>query len=688
MSTENDELRDREASIGEAKENSKGIFRTGFFDPSGTYPRSDYFYGPSINQHARGIERNDLYIGGGNLDLDLGLDTPPQSQYPLNQVQESRSGHVIEIDDTPAGERILIKHRTGAGVEMRTDGTIVVATKNNLVTIVQGESKLIVEGDAQLTYNGNLDIDVAGDYNLNVGGNFNIDVAGDILTEVDGNFREKIHGNHGSNVDGNRSSTTTGTTAHTTLGGFNNIVKGDFRNAVEGATSIMSSGQTRITSETRILGSAPDMNLAAQSMSVFGDTGTIGGQNIIMYNYNMYTGHSITATDTITTNTAYTQRVNATSMHATTFHGSLVGKASFAEAADQAGSAPLGPGSGGGTLTSSTHTAEPVDPKATALPTQTNLNGYLTKGSYGHPVVKVDPGAGLLNSVSDNEKNDNITNKPLNIREIRSKLRSDSTLQNPVFTGSQIGAGKLSSSFSETSPASIGRVESSKPTKVIGQKYLGQINPSDASKKIVPKPVPQLITPDPVYNPNFKDVINSKTKLAKGITIAKFLGGKGDKITLDHISPTDIVTRKAIARQLYLQAEAMNLISDDTGKFKDHRLVVVEGLYRQGRNEVLTPGSINDLQTSGRAVVYELVDTKGITDIEKTFDLAIYLKDNMYYEKLILDYDTFDPAGLNVQIIIQMPLVSEDYTGEYSMNIETRFNNKVLTNKEFTEVTV
>ena len=94
------------------------------------------------------------------------------------------------------------------------------------------------------------------------------------------------------------------------------------------------------------------------------------------------------------------------------------------------------------------------------------------------------------------------------------------------------------------------------------------------------------------------------------------------------------------------------------------------------------------MQTTGRAVVYELVDTKGVADVEKTFDLAVYLKDNMYYEKLILDYDTFDPAGLNAQIIIQMPLVSADYTGEYSMDIETRFNNKVLTDKEFTEVTV
>ena len=90
MSTENDELRDREATLGKAKEESKGIFRKGFHDPSGQYPRSDYFYGPNINQAARGVTRNDLYTGGGNLDLDLDLDNPPQSLYPLNQVDESR----------------------------------------------------------------------------------------------------------------------------------------------------------------------------------------------------------------------------------------------------------------------------------------------------------------------------------------------------------------------------------------------------------------------------------------------------------------------------------------------------------------------------------------------------------------------------------------------------------------------
>lgn len=203
-------------------------------------------------------------------------------------------------------------------------------------------------------------------------------------------LQRAIHGNHNTIIDGNKGSTTTGTSSETSLKGYNNVVQGNYRTSVEGKVSISASDQIKTTSEKQVVVSAPDINIAAQVMSVFGDTGTIGGENIVMYNYNMYTGHSITATDTITTNTAYTQRVNATSMHATTFHGSLVGKASFAAQADEAGSAPLGAGSGGGTLTSTTHTAEPVDPKATALPTETLLTDYLNKSAYGVAKVKID----------------------------------------------------------------------------------------------------------------------------------------------------------------------------------------------------------------------------------------------------------------------------------------------------------
>ena len=116
-------------------------------------------------------------------------------------------------------------------------------------------------------------------------------------------------------------------------------------------------------------------------------------------------------------------------------------------------------------------------------------------------------------------------------------------------------------------------------------------------------------------------------------------------------------------------------------------MVVVEGLYRKGPNETLTPGSFNDLATKGQVVVYELLGGSGRPDLLKTFDLAVHLKDNLFYDKLTLNYDKFDPSGgLNAQIIIQMPLVAEDYNCNYNMEIETLFNNKPQATKEFIEI--
>ena len=65
--------------------------------------------------------------------------------------------------------------------------------------------------------------------------------------------------------------------------------------------------------------------------------------------------------------------------------------------------------------------------------------------------------------------------------------------------------------------------------------------------------------PDPYYNPDFQEKIVSRTKLGPGITMAKFLGGYGDATTLNHIATDE--EKKRIARQLYLQAEAVLTIS-------------------------------------------------------------------------------------------------------------------------------
>jgi hypothetical protein len=185
-----------------------------------------------------------------------------------------------------------------------------------------------------------------------------------------------------------------------------------------------------------------------------------------------------------------------------------------------------------------------------------------------------------------------------------------------------------------------------------------------------------IYTPDPLYNPEFQKEINGRTKLGPGISLSKFFGGYGDQWTINHIGNRQ--DRLEIARHLYMQAQAMKIVSTDTGQFADLRLIVAEGWYRAGPNEVLDPTSINYKMTQGQAVVYELIDDEGEINLEKTFDLAVYWKDNLKFEKLILDYDIYDPDGsLNAQIILVMPELDESWNTTFTNEVETRFNNYV-----------
>ena len=124
--------------------------------------------------------------------------------------------------------------------------------------------------------------------------------------------------------------------------------------------------------------------------------------------------------------------------------------------------------------------------------------------------------------------------------------------------------------------------------------------------------------PDPKYNPVYADTITSRTKLAPGITMAKFLGGDGDPVTLTHILEESDKLR--LAKQFTLQADIMKAFNSALGpkQFLDFRLTVVEGLYRPEAGEDLdVSDGINYLMSRGRAVVYELINESGDIALEK-----------------------------------------------------------------------
>ena len=115
--------------------------------------------------------------------------------------------------------------------------------------------------------------------------------------------------------------------------------------------------------------------------------------------------------------------------------------------------------------------------------------------------------------------------------------------------------------------------------------------------------------------------------------------------------------------------------------------MVVEGFYKKNDNETLEVDSLNYLQTRGQVVIYELRDQTGQIAVDKTYDVAEYIKDYLRYEKMILDYDTYDPNGeLNAQIIVVMPDLDPTFEARYMNNVETRYNNYTQTNGELVEI--
>lgn len=236
---------------------------------------------------------------------------------------------------------------------------------------------------------------------------------------------------------------------------------------------------------------------------------------------------------------------------------------------------------------------------------------------------------------------------------------------------------------------------------------------------------------DPQYNPEFASSITSATKLGPGISMAKFLGSKGSRTQLKKLYAKNFygsADYKQIARNLVLHAHAILSISGNLA-FANHRLIVSEGIYEpspqfitletyfsteeEAKNEakgfdgasygkterrwVVTapyyvgekpsPNSINDLKRTGRAVVYQLIDKNGKIDHQKTFDLAVFWKDYINYDKLILDYDTFDPNDeLAAQIVLVMPEVPQSYDVSFSFDVETTYNGELQAKNELLEI--
>jgi hypothetical protein len=470
----------------------------GFKDPQNVFPRVKYYNKQSTNFAARNIQNNDLYIGGGDVALSLGLQPHTDTQYPMNQVRETVSGHVTEIDDTPGAERILFKHKTGAGVEMRANGTVIISSTNNTVQITGGDQKVIVEGDGEIVYHGNLKLTVNGNFDLNVGGDFNVTTGGDNVETVKGSYKQTVSNFHETTVTKSKSQFVGKNTSSTILGDNNTTVKGENNNYNQGDYNLHvgyidpeteeNIGALRISATDEIMMSAANMNGMATDMTWVGDHGDIGGDNIVMHNYNMYTGHSIDVGNTLTVPTIYNDtQVTSGHMNIPVVYGDLQGTATQAMVSNQAGLHPSSgahAGAGYGYTAATDTTADiAVDPFLRTRVNTAIADEYLYKSDRGISDVNIDFGGEMLDTVDKSRPYDNISQRKLTTPEIRSKLRDPNALRNETFINAQILEGKLSADYiNPVPPFGYGRVVNKGTTPIRGSATLPN---SDITKRVI-----------------------------------------------------------------------------------------------------------------------------------------------------------------------------------------------------------
>lgn len=445
-----------------AVENTEGVPIDGFQDPTGEYPKREYHYGSSINRSARGLKVENLYLGGGSIGTSLNIEDQEPSKFPFNQVKETASGHIISYDDTPGGERILIKHRKGAGVEVRADGSVVISAVNNKVEVTGGDQTVIVEGNGKLVYNGNLNLEVTGDYNVNVGGDYNVN--------VDGNVNESVRKNKETTVGLNTNYTTKGTASYKTvehearvvLGNEEHVVKGYWKNNIGAEIEMFTGNRFHVSAEEQFVLSALQGNISATELSVLGMKGAIGGEQV-EFTGPVYMGPR--GAQPFTSGAAFYG----------SFHGQALEaiKSQYAFKSERANSAMVAPKKGtalaGGAPQVPKNMESPTPKKP--VPKTDAVSGILSDGHLSIRAIAIDPSDELRKAILLRDDYEGLYEINPTIDEIRSTLRDPANI---ALIGSKLLERNLiSSDYKSPLPPKTGRVAKKSTSPRFGYVALG-----------------------------------------------------------------------------------------------------------------------------------------------------------------------------------------------------------------------
>lgn len=110
--------------------------------------------------------------------------------YPDYFSWKTRSGHVLQLDDSKGGETVTLQHRGGTAVQMAPDGSMHVTAHNGKYEITFGENRVTISGAQDITVKGDASFRVYGDYNVTCQKDYNLTVLGNF------NLTARNHNRH------------------------------------------------------------------------------------------------------------------------------------------------------------------------------------------------------------------------------------------------------------------------------------------------------------------------------------------------------------------------------------------------------------------------------------------------------------------------------------------------------------
>ena len=255
----------------------------GFNDPKGKYPAAGLIGQPDYNRLGRGLNAEDnimLQQRRGLKLSDIPKATKPNvkstenvkpddrttwdeldpksntySQYPYNHVYESEAGHIIEVDDSPDGERLMTQHKSGTFEEIHPTGDKVVHIVRDQYEITMGKKQVFIKGSCDITVDGTVRQLIKGDYILEVEGDMTTKVHKNRYTKIGARGDKKGGGNDAFEIVGNRTGniakgeilTIHKDSSITTIENHKHTINGNWDQTIMGNTQITTTKECNLT---------------------------------------------------------------------------------------------------------------------------------------------------------------------------------------------------------------------------------------------------------------------------------------------------------------------------------------------------------------------------------------------------------------------------------------------------------